>query len=214
MRLIAVLCVLTALMIAPFLLWGEVVETNVTNWLAAPRSWWLIAGMVFALLSIDIAAPVPSSIVIGAAALLLGPIAAALVASAGMTLGAAAGMVFANRAGAKAMRRWVGAVEFETASQFMRRYGLLALVLLRPTPVLAETSVLAAGSLGVRVSAALPVLALSNIGVASLYAFAATALDGLTGVVLAGAAACVLPALFWFASRLMRTAHGDRRPLA
>src|SRR3954470_12862516 len=144
MRWALLIGLMFALIIIPFLIFEKQFE-QLGAWLAGGHaSGWLSATTIAALLALDVFLPVPSSIVSTGAGVLLGFWRGAAVIWIGMTIGCAIGYAFGARA-AVAARKLVGDDGLTRAAAVMDRYGSWALVVCRPIPVLAESSVVFAG---------------------------------------------------------------------
>jgi uncharacterized membrane protein YdjX (TVP38/TMEM64 family) len=102
-----------------------------------------IAGVL--LLVADVVLPVPSSLVMAAHGALFGIAAGALLSIAGSTAAALVGFAL-GRAGNDVIRRFVTPAEHDRAGAMLRRWGVLAIALSRPVPILAETVAILAGS--------------------------------------------------------------------
>lgn len=169
MRWAALIGLLFALVIIPFLVLARQFE-QLGTWLAEGHaSGWASAATIAALLAFDVFLPVPSSIVSTGAGVLLGFWRGAAVIWIGMTIGCAIGYAFGARAAAAA-RRLVGADSLARAATVMERYGPLALVVCRPIPVLAEASVVFGGLVRTPVVPFIGLTMLSNLGIAIAYA--------------------------------------------
>ncbi len=102
-----------------------------------------IAGVL--LLVADVVLPVPSSLVMAAHGALFGVVAGSLLSIVGSTAAALTGFAL-GRAGNDVIRRFVTPAEHDRAGAMLRRWGVLAIVLSRPVPILAETVAILAGS--------------------------------------------------------------------
>lgn len=188
----AFLAAVIALIAVPFVLFGTAVEewTGEATGLDTPRT--VVAVLIFGLLAADVVAPIPASLVCSAAGVALGGVVGTLVAAAGMSCGCLIGFGLARRGQAV-----VTGPEFRTLEAAVRRYGLLALVVCRPVPVLAEATVLVAGAMGVPFWRAVGVSTAANLGVAAAYAVPGAVADGPGWVLVVFAASCAVPALLW-----------------
>lgn len=185
--------VMVALVVLPFVLFGEPLEQLARSVIADPSSR-LMAGLAGALLlAADIVLPVPSTIVISGLGALLGGLAATLLATVGLTLGCAAGYGLGRRLGHDFAERAMGAADFAFLSDRLDRYGVLILALCRPVPVLAEASVIAAGVAGLSAGKVLTVTTLANIGFAAVYAALGAAADTGAGLLTAVGASIGVP---------------------
>lgn len=102
-----------------------------------------VAGVL--LLVADVFLPVPSSLVMVAHGALFGMLAGTLLSLVGCTAAALTGFAV-GRAGNDAIRRWVTPAEHDRAGAMLRRWGVVAIAVTRPVPILAETVAILAGS--------------------------------------------------------------------
>jgi uncharacterized membrane protein YdjX (TVP38/TMEM64 family) len=161
--------ILLAVVLVPFLVFEKQFE-QLSTWLAQGHaSGWATAGAIAALLALDVFLPVPSSIVSTGAGVLLGFWRGTAVIWIGMTLGCVIGYVFGAYAAGPA-RRLVGADGLERAGKVMDRYGPWAIVICRPIPVLAESSVVFAGLVRTPLGPFLWLTTLSDLGISIAYA--------------------------------------------
>lgn len=97
------------------------------------------------LLVADVFLPVPSSIVMVLHGTLFGAGIGTLLSLVGSTAAAMTGFAI-GRAGNGAIRRFVTPAEHERAGAMLERWGVLAIAVSRPVPILAETIAILAGS--------------------------------------------------------------------
>ena len=170
LRLLAIIAVVLAIPILPFVGLGESWEGRMTGWLDATLPPGAAGAIVIGLLATDILLPVPSSVVSTFSGKMLGFWLGTAASWLGMTLGAALGFGLARVFGRPLARRLAGPDELERIDSLSARFGTMLLVLARPVPVFAEASVLLMGA--ARLSwwrFAVPV-SLSNLGIAAAYA--------------------------------------------
>jgi membrane protein DedA with SNARE-associated domain len=172
----------------------------------------MVAGAIFALLALDVFLPVPSSIVSTAAGMLLGFGPGSTVVWTGMMAGCVVGYGIGAR-GSAAARRFIGEDGIARASRLMQRYGDVTLVLCRPVPVLAESSVVFAGLVRADFSRFVRLTAAANLGIAMGYAAVGAfsrRLDSYSFLI-AFLGALLLPGLFILVSRKTygHTANGS-----
>lgn len=169
---------LLAIVLVPFVLFedrlnalsAELVSSDV------PRAW--VAAAVVGLLASDVLLPIPSSIVSTASGVLLGLSLGTLSSWTGMTIGSLVAWGVGRTVGRAGLRTWVGDGELARAEVMSAERGVLALVLSRPVPVLAEASALLAGAVAMPLPKYLAATALANLGVSLGYAaVGATAAD-------------------------------------
>lgn len=143
-----------------------------------------------ALLVADVALPVPSSLVMVAHGALFGAVAGAVLNLVGRTGSALAGVLLG-----RGLRRGGGdEKEGGRGARLVERWGLAAVILTRPVPVLAESTVVAAGALGLPVPAVVAAAALGAVPEAVVYALAGAAAVSSTGAAVIFAAVVALSA--------------------
>jgi uncharacterized membrane protein YdjX (TVP38/TMEM64 family) len=137
-------------MLALFLLLFFLVEALGVPLLADPTPWLNRAGfwaaaLGVALLVADVLLPVPSSIVMVAHGALFGVVIGTLLSLLGST-GATLFGFWIGRHGEKLLDRLVPSGERERADRLLKRWGMLAIVVTRPIPLVAETVAIMAGA--------------------------------------------------------------------
>jgi uncharacterized membrane protein YdjX (TVP38/TMEM64 family) len=156
--------------IVPFLVWGSQLDAWFRTWAEPTRSPYAVAGVVVGLLAGDIVLPVPSSVISTFAGAQLGTLGGTVAAWLGMTLGAVIGFALARWLGPAGAARLSREDDLRQLAAATVRYGPTLLVLARAVPVLAEASVLLMGVHRLAWRRFLPVVAASNLGIASAYA--------------------------------------------
>ena len=114
-----------------------------TPWLQ--QAGWFAATVGVALLALDVVLPVPSNIVMIAHGALFGIVAGTLLSLAGSMLASAAAF-WIGRRGGRLLRLAVPADERAHADAILARWGVVAIVVSRPLPLLAETVLVLAGT--------------------------------------------------------------------
>jgi uncharacterized membrane protein YdjX (TVP38/TMEM64 family) len=150
--------------LVPFLLFGDDVETYVGEVLSRPMARTLLAGFAVLALAADVLLPIPSSLVAAALGAVFGAVAGTLLSTVGLTLGCAAGFALGRFAGAHVGPR------YQVLERLLDRYGTAVLVVCRGVPVLAEASVIAAGMLAMPAPRFIAATALANVAVSAVYA--------------------------------------------
>ena len=169
-----------------------------TPWLNQRSAWAATLGV--GLLIADTLLPVPSSLVMVAHGALFGLIIGTLLSLLGST-GAALFGFWIGRRGGRWLKRLITEEERERANHLLQRWGMLAIVVTRPIPLLAETVSIMAGAsrLGwgrttlAAVSGSLPPALLYALTGASAGKFQNTALMFLFVLLITG--------LFWIVGR-------------
>ncbi len=175
---------LLALVLVPFFLFEDLSNAVAYRVLDATHSPLTLALGVATLLAVDIALPVPSSLVSTAAGALLGAGWGTLASTVGMTIGCAVGYWIGHRLGRAGATSVVGAEELARAEDAISGFREIALLACRPVPVLAEASVVAAGTLGVPFPRFLSLVTFANVAVSAWYAaIGSTARDRTTFVI-------------------------------
>ena len=134
----------------------------------------LAAWIGVGLLVVDIVLPVPSSVVMLAHGALFGVVPGAALSLLGRTGNAAVGVLLGRSAGGLLSRRTVRrppSVQTRGAD-LVRRWGLAAVVLTRPIPVLAESTLVAAAAMGVPPAGVIVAAVVGALPEAVLYAVA------------------------------------------
>jgi len=176
---------------------------------------WLAAGAGIALLVLDVVAPVPSSLVMFANGILFGTVAGATLSLAG-GLGAAYCGYWIGRKGQNAGQRFTGAAAMAQANDFFGRWGLLAVMVSRPVPIMAEAVSIAAGIAGMKPGKMLLASGLGLLPAALLYAVAGAHSFDLNGGLLSFGALIALAGIsmaesecFFMVVHTPRSAHGS-----
>jgi uncharacterized membrane protein YdjX (TVP38/TMEM64 family) len=144
-RMTAVLGVLLVFVLVPFALWGDALERAAPLWLQAQdaRVWLAVFGV--ALLVVDVALPVPSSLVAVMLCLALGPLWGGACVATGAWLSFVVGYGLGRLVPESRLRRWVGPALWDRLRDRASDRALWWIAVARPLPVLAEVSALLAG---------------------------------------------------------------------
>lgn len=196
-----------ALVIASFLLFERQIQ-DFLNHLdlylpTSPTQQLNLALLLIALLALDVVLPVPSSVVALLAVATLGSVGGYLVIFIGLCLGA--GLGYALGAGYFRMLSSRLGLHQRKPGQMAYRLGTLSLICLRGVPVLAETSVVAAGMQRYPLRAFLLVTTLANAGLALAYSAIGTFLVEENALLVTILASMVLPGLFIAGYSLFKT---------
>lgn len=200
---VALCSAMLALVIVPFVLFGDALEAIARDAMLIHKPLAAIAG--FFLLAADIVLPVPSTVVVTVLGALLGGLSGTLVAAGGLTLGCLLGYWLGRRLGFGFAERTMGRADFDIVSGWFDRYGVVVLALCRPVPVLAEASIIAAGVTGLALRKALAVTALANIGFAGVYAALGAHADTMAGFLIAVGASMAVPFGCLLAAKILKS---------
>lgn len=143
-----------------------------------------LAGVLsVALLTADVVVPLPSSVVMTVNGALFGIAVGALLSLLGGIGATVAGVAIGRHS-----RRWVDRLastgQQERADRLLARYGVVAVVVTRPVPLLAETTAIMAGAAGLSWRRTTLAGAAGNVVPATVYAIAGAATAGMASTVL------------------------------
>jgi len=194
---LSVLC-FSGLVIASFVLFEQQIQnflSHLEHFLpSTPAQALALALLLIGLLALDVVLPVPSSMVALLAVATLGSVGGYLVIFIGLCLGA--GLGYALGAGYFRLLSSRLGLHQRQPGQLAYRLGTLSLICLRGVPVLAETSVVAAGMQRYPLRAFILVTTLANAGLALAYSAIGTFLVAQNALLVTLLAGMVLPALF------------------
>lgn len=162
-----------------------------------------LALLLIALLALDVVLPVPSSMVALLAVAMLGAVGGYLVIFVGLCLGA--GLGYALGAGYFRLLSGRLGLHQRQPGQLAYKLGTLSLICLRGVPVLAETSVVAAGMQRYPLPAFVLVTTLANAGLALAYSAIGIYLVEQNALLVTLLASMVLPGLFIAGYSLFKT---------
>jgi uncharacterized membrane protein YdjX (TVP38/TMEM64 family) len=195
-----------AVMAAVFLILFFVVEALGVPWLTDPTPWMKNGGVLAASLGVvllvaDVLLPVPSSLIMVAHGALFGVVWGTLLSLAG-SLGAALFGFAIGRRGGRLIERLVSEKERARAAELLQRWGVLAILVTRPVPVIAETVAIIAGTMTGKASlrwrqVAVAALA-GSLPPALLYALTGAAVANFQSTSLIFGLVLFIACLFWF----------------
>ena len=114
-----------------------------TSFLLSQKKW--VAALAgIGLLIVDVVAPVPASIIMVANGMLFGPVGGALLSVTGGAGAAGLGYWIGLR-GERAGKRRLGDESLTRANTFFQQHGMMAVIVSRPVPILAEAVTIIAG---------------------------------------------------------------------
>jgi uncharacterized membrane protein YdjX (TVP38/TMEM64 family) len=162
------------LVIVPFLLFGERLESSVQPWLEArEHQAGLLTLAAIVLLAADSVAPVPATVVIMFLAWKAGWLAGIVGGTLGMSAGVLTAAWFGRTAVGRLAPKFIPDAELARIRESLQRRLILTLACLRSIPVLAETSVIVAAATGVPVKRIFLVTILPNFLISVIYSAAA-----------------------------------------
>lgn len=163
------------------------------------------------LLAADVVLPVPASIVMTLLGAAFGPLWGALLATVGSLASFGLGLLL-GRSGRSALRRLVPPSELERAAALVARWGLLAIVLTRTLPILAEATAIAVGASSPRVRDPRLAALAGTLPVALVYAAAGSLISGIRASVVIFVALVVVAGVSWMISRRLLAQTSERLP--
>jgi len=198
-RWLLIVGVVLAVILVPFILFGEEVEEWTEGFRDSAANRPLLAATVLGgLLATDIIFPVPSSLASTAAGLLLGFTVGLLTSMVGMTVSCVAGFWIGRGCRQPVVARFMGDGELERLNGLSDRFGSWAIVISRPVPVLAEASTVFAGMSGMTARRFLLLTALSNLGISAVYAAAGAFSAEVNSFLIAFAFSMLVPGVAMF----------------
>ncbi len=186
---------LFAAILIPFAIWGDTVEAYGTELLEDAEPTPMLALTLMGLLAGDLVLPVPSSVLAVGTGAVFGTVTGAAIIAVGFTLGAWIGYEVGRSAGRAGVARWVEDGQRERLETFAAKHGLGLLVAMRAVPVLAEASVVVAGSSGMPRGRVLLTTTLANVVIAGIYAAAGSVAADTGSLELAAMAGVGIPGL-------------------
>jgi uncharacterized membrane protein YdjX (TVP38/TMEM64 family) len=204
---------LFVLIVVSFLLYGERLEEAVQALRQSETSRQTAALGLALLLAADIVLPIPSAGVSAAIGALLGFWWGAIASTLAMTIACIVGYAIGRYGGRAAAMKLVGASELHRAERLGQRYGDWAVVGLRGVPVLAEASVIVAGTARLPFGWFLLSSAIANVGISVAYAAAGVIALETRSLALAFSAAVGVPLLALGLMRAMAFARRNRAAL-
>lgn len=167
---------LAAFFVAGFLVAEHLGATNSALWEAWMRglgqsteSAVVVALAIIGLLVVDLVIPVPSSVVMAASGMLLGPILGGIVSFVGAMAAACLGFWACRLGGRRAFERFVSPEEVGRTSEWFERYGTVAIIVSRPIPMLTEILSCLAGLTEVRFTTFVVAAALGTLPICFVY---------------------------------------------
>ncbi|MFT4924970.1 MAG: 3-dehydroquinate synthase [Phenylobacterium sp.] len=173
--------------------WINTVGQNLTS----SGGIWLLALFLIAVLALDTVLPIPSSIVAVFAATTLGFWGGALTIWLGLMLSCCCGYLIGAGSERMFVRRWIDQNDLDKARVFASKVGPGALVALRGVPILAETSVIAAGLVRYPLWPFMLICALANTGLAAAYGYVGAKAGAQSSLLLVIGGSIAVPAFAW-----------------
>lgn len=184
---------LFAAILVPFVLWGDRFESYGASLLENATPSPALGFTLVALMASDLLLPVPSSLIAVGTGAVFGTVVGAALVAVGFTLGAWIGYEVGRSAGRAGVKRWVDDEQRERLEAFATKHGVGLLVAMRAVPVLAEASVVVAGSSGMPRGRVVLVTTAANVVIAAVYAAAGSVATDAGSLELAAMAGVGIP---------------------
>lgn len=168
-----------------------------------PHGRWWVAGAVVGLLLIDLLLPVPSSIVMLVSGAVLGVVAGTAASFAGAMLAALVGFFACRWGGQDVMRKFIGAEDVHAVGEWFSRYGVLAIIISRPVPMLTEILSCLAGLSDLRARTFIAASVLGTLPICAIYAYFG-AISATRGLMPAVWVAILIPAAGWLLTQRIK----------
>ncbi len=169
----------------------------------SPHGLLVAAAVIIGLLVADLLLPVPSSVLMTLAGVIYGAWLGGLIGFAGTMLAAALGFYACRWGGQKTFKRLMGDEDVDKIDAWFREYGVYAIILSRPVPMLTEILSCLAGLSGLRARTFFLASALGHLPICMVYSFAGS-LGGVDDPWPAILAALLIPAAGWRAVRRLK----------
>jgi uncharacterized membrane protein YdjX (TVP38/TMEM64 family) len=202
-------------MLAFFLGLFFVVEALGVPLLVEPTPWLNRGGVLAAVLGVslliaDVLLPVPSSLVMVAHGALFGVVGGTLLSLVGC-LGASLFGFWLGRRGGRLLERLVTSEERERADYLLRRWGMLAIIVTRPVPLLAETIAIMAGTSSMGWGRMALASLMGSLPPAFLYALTGASVGKFQDTALVFVFVLLVAGFFWMVGRLLTPYLANRR---
>jgi len=172
-----------------------------TSFLLSQKKW--VAALAgIGLLIVDVVAPVPSSVIMVANGILFGAVAGTFLSVIG---GAGAALVgyWIGTQGERVGKRWLGDEALPRANAFFCHYGMMAVIVSRPIPILAEAVSITAGISRMPKQNFFPAVLLGLLPTAIIYAVAGAYALNLKSGLYVFLAVMVLAGAVWIVGKLL-----------
>ena len=187
--------IILILLLIPFVLFGDSLDNWTNSFFQSGPSKLIASIVIGSLLSIDIVAPIPSSILSTAGGYFLGFIGGTLISLVSMTISCLIGYWIGAKFGRPAALRFIDTKEISRFESLQKKYGNWILIISRSVPLLAETSVLFAGIGRMKFNRFISMIIISNLGISMVYAGVGAYSAHINSFLLAFAAAILFPGI-------------------
>ncbi len=198
---------IVAALIVFFLILFLIVEALGVSLLTDPTPWMKHGGVLAAALGVglliaDVFLPVPSSLVMVAHGSLFGVVVGTVLSLVG-SVGAALLGFAVGRRGGKLLKRVITPAEQSRANNMLERWGVLAIIVTRPIPMLAETVAIMSGASSLSWSTVALASFVGSLPPAVLYALTGAAVANFQVTSLMFVVVLLVAGLFWLTGRIL-----------
>lgn len=149
-------------------------------------------------LAVDVLLPVPSSLIMIANGALFGVWLGTLLSLTGSFTAAIIGFVLGRQSKSLLINRFIPPEQMAAANRLFSRWGILAIIVTRPIPLLAETTVIAAGASQLTFKQILSAVIAGSIPASVLYALTGATAVSTNSTILSFGLVLLVAALFWW----------------
>lgn len=177
---------------------GVPLLTDPSPWL--DRGGWAAVLIGTGLLVVDVVLPVPSSVIMVANGAIFGVVVGSILSFVGSTGAAMVGFLIGRRGGSL-LGRVVTPAEIEQANRLLDRWGLLAIIVTRPVPLLAETMAIIAGTSRLDARRVFVAVVVGAIPASIIYAVTGALASSVASGFIVFVLVILLAGVFWFAGK-------------
>lgn len=204
MRLLLIFLSLALLVLIPFAIWGEQIDTFFTqtstvSFLESYGYWAWIIGI--GLLMLDLLFPLPATVIMAAIGILYGPLLGGIINGIGLVLAGTLGYELCRQLGEHTTRRLLGEKDWQKGQKINHKIGGFIVALSRWTPVLPEVIACMAGMMRMERLKFYLALACGSVPLGFAYATVGNISWGIDSPLLTLGLAAVLPILLWLLLR-------------
>ncbi len=186
---------------------GYMDPEKVHQWFAGlqqtSRGQMAVAGIISGLLAVDLILPIPSSVIMAASGMLLGVWIGGIASFLGAILAACSGFWICRRGGRRVFRRLIGNQETRRIDRWFSKYGVYAIIISRPIPMLTEILSCLAGLSALRFRTFLLSSILGTLPICFVYSYFGSRGD-ITDPWPAVWVSIVIPAIGWVIARRIK----------
>lgn len=177
---------------------GVPLLTDPSPWL--DRGGWAAVFVGTGLLVVDLVLPVPSSVIMVANGAIFGVVIGSILSLVGSNGAAMVGFLIGRRGGSL-LGRVVMPAEIEQANRLLDRWGLLAIIVTRPVPLLAETMAIIAGTSRLDARRVFVAVVVGAVPASIIYAVTGALASSIASGFIVFVLVILLAGVFWFTGK-------------